>query len=773
MAGLRTIEHILEENSSLYEITIFGSEPYTNYSRIMLSSVLQGDTTLDDITIHNWDWYERNQIKLYTNETVTDIHKEEKTIQTDKGREMHYDRLIIATGSNPFILPIPGNDKEGVMAFRTIEDCKKMMKASRVYKKAAVIGGGLLGLEAARGLLHLGMEVDVIHLSDCLMNNQLDQKAAKMLQRELEQQGMRFILEKETAEIFGDDRAQGIRFKDGSSIDSDLVVMAVGVKPNISLADKAGLTINKGIIVNDNLQTEDPSIYAVGECAEHNGMVYGLVKPLYEQGAILAQHICQKDTAGYQGSTISTQLKISGVDVFSVGEFHETPERKAIYFHDEITDTYKKIIFEEDKAVGAVLFGDTSASPKLLDTIVKQKYIPDHQKQDLLQPVDPSNSYGATLDKKEFVCTCNSVSKGEIIDNVLKNELKTVNEVKKCTQASSSCGGCKPVVHELLTYIYSDHFDEKMEDNRFCSCTDLTEDEIVTEIQTRGLSDIASIMRELNWKNTEGCSTCKPALEYYLEMIYPEYEQNQDTVYINEKMNALIKQDNTYSIIPQLYSGLVDLEQLEKIYQVVEKYQLSPIALTSGQRMVLNGIKKEDLTAVWADLNMPLHSVTANAIQSVKTSNSDHLCHCDKQPAIQISAQIEKQIEFIKTPYRIRIGVSACNHNSAGATSKDIGVIHMNNDTWEIYVGGSSGRHVRSGELLYVAQSEKETIEIILAFIQYYRQSANFAERTWQWIDRASIVHIREVLFDKDLLNLLTDKLKKDQMQRKQILLKN
>ncbi|MBM7573205.1 nitrite reductase large subunit NirB [Aquibacillus albus] len=769
MAGLRCIENILKNNSTLYDITIFGSEPHVNYSRIKLSSVLQGDTSLEDITINDRNWYEENHIQLYTGETVIDIDKQNKKVKTNKGTEVTYDKLILATGSNPIMLPLPGVDKEGVISFRTIEDCQKMIDAAKHHKKAIVIGGGLLGLEAARGLLNLGMRVDVVHLTDLLMNKQLDQTAAKMLQNELERQGMNFLLEKVSKEIIGDKRVEGIRFEDGTFAEADLIVMAVGVKPNTELANTAEIETNRGIVVNDFLETNVPDIYAIGECAEHKGVVYGLVKPLYEQGAVLANHLCKTNTSGYEGSVLSTQLKISGVDVFSVGQFEADDNTKTIHMHDEITSTYKKIFFKDNKAVGAVLYGDTKQGPQLLELIVKRKFIPDKEKSDLLKPIDPRESYAATLPRNEFVCTCNNVSKGVIIDNVLEHDLKTVKEVQSCTKASSSCGGCKPVVGELLEYIYSDYFNESTKQTTFCSCTTLTEDAIVAEIQMQKLTSLPEIMDTLGWKNDQGCSTCRPALEYYLGMIYPEYDQSQQTLYLNEKMNALFRKDGTYSIVPQLYGGIVKPRDLRKIADVADKYDLSHLAITSDQRIHLQGLKKEQLSPVWADLNMQLHSVSANSVHSVKTTNNDHLCECDKQPAVEMAESLEKRTEFMKAPYRIRMGISACMHNGAGSTTKDIGMIKINRG-WEIYVGGSSGRNARSGQLLCVAETKEEAIRFVLGFIQYYRESANFLERTWQWIDKVTLVHIREVLFNEEYLHYLVDSLQKDLMQRKNLL---
>ncbi|WP_208589499.1 nitrite reductase large subunit NirB [Gracilibacillus suaedae] len=759
MAGLKTIEYLLKETNQLYDITIFGSEPYTNYSRIMLSSVLQGDVTFDDITIHDWQWYEDNEITLYPNETVIEIDDQKQIITTDKKRKMNYDKLIIATGSNPFILPLPGIDKEGVMTFRTIDDCKKMIEAAKHYKKAAVIGGGLLGLEAARGLLNLGMEVDVVHLADRLLNNQLDTKASLLLKKELERQGMHFFLEKETSEIYGEISVEGLRFKDGTSIDADLVVMAVGIKPNIGLAHKSGIEVKRGIVVNDQMETSIPNIYAVGECTEHNGIVYGLVKPLYEQAKVLGQHLANQD-AKYTGSTVYTQLKISGIDLFSVGKIAETDQTKAIYSYDEIGETYKKVLFDQDKAVGAVLYGDTSLGGSLLDIIKKQKFIPDHQKAELLQPVKIEESYAATLPRNEHVCTCNSVSKSCIIENVLNKKLNSVNDVKTHTKASSSCGGCKPIVQELLDYIQSDFFHETVKDNRFCSCTTLTEDEVVRAIQQHNLTSINMIMETLEWNNVTGCSTCRPALRYYLEMIYPEHYVHEEFLFLDHKTNAFLEKDGTYTIVPQLYSGKITAEQFKVISNVLIDFKIDTISISSDQRLIINGIQESDLLSVCSALNMTLHSYHPSSLRSVKIPECN--CKRDKEELSMLVQEIEQQTEFLNLPTSLTIKAFCCK-NLLGEHYFDLALLQSGNG-WEF---------ITDQGILYATINPQEMRNVLLSFLQYYRRSANYNEKIAQWIERVGIVHIREVLFDSETQQMLLDDLKSDQTNRKQLMIRH
>jgi nitrite reductase (NADH) large subunit len=774
MAGVRCLEEILKLDPTGFEITIFGSEPHVNYNRILLSSILQGDSSFGDITLHDREWYERHHIHLYTGETVIEIDNHLQVVESDQHRIVPYDQLILATGSVPFSLPIPGADKQGVVTFRTIEDCQKIMQISKKSKKAVVIGGGVLGLEAAKGLLNLGMTVYVVHIGSYLMERQLDETAARMLQKELEGQGMKFLLEKETKEIVGGISAEGVCFYDGTEVEADLVVMAAGVRPNVQLAKKTGIETNRAIIVNDYMETSVPNIYSVGECVEHRGMNYGLVQPLYEQGRALAKRICGIDGHGYEGSVLSTQLKISGIDLFSVGVIHDKDSpNQSIKIYDEVERIYKKVVFQDHKIIGAVLYGDTKERTKLLDMILKQKDVSDLEKVSLFPQLKDGGFSTESIPASKIICNCNSVTKGTILEAIHREGLTTVEEIKKCTNASSSCGGCKPLVADLLSYIQNNDCEEVLKEKPcLCSCTTLNDDEVVQEVQRQGLTSLQDVMEVLDWKDREGCSICRPAINYYLGMINPEYESKQEALFINGKMNATIQFDGTYTLIPQMYGGITNPEQLRKIAQVAEKYNINDVAITSDQRIHLLGVKKDELSDVWADLNMPLSSPQANGVQNIKTCIGEHICSCDKKPAIKLAVSLEKQFELLTTPYRVKMGISSCLHNGAGSTTKDVGVIGVDRG-WEIYIGGSSGRHVRSGELLCVAATSEEAMELIIGFVQYYRETANYLERTWEWVERVGLVHVREVLFDDELRQQLLEHLAEEIALRKNLVEKS
>ncbi len=753
MAGVRCVEEILKQNSGLYEISIIGSEPHVNYNRILLSSVLQGETTFPEITINDIEWYQKYQITLYSGETATKIDTKLKSILTDKNRTIPYDKLIFATGSSPFVLPLPGVEMQGVVTFRTIEDCKGILETAKQFKKAIVIGGGVLGLEAARGLLNLGLDVKVVHNTEYLMQRQLDNKASRMLQKQLEQQGMQFLLGKVTKEISGADRVEEIEFTDGTKVEADLVVMSVGVVPNISLAKNTGIDTNRGIVVNDFMETSIPEIYAVGECVEHNGMVYGLVKPLYEQGKVLAKYICDKPVEGYRGSILSTSLKVPGVDLFSVGEFEEDESTKTLTILNEVEDIYKKIVLRGDIIVGALLYGETRQQSKVLDMIVKRKHVSDEDKRSLLHSIDDGTSSIKAMKRSEIICNCNGVTKGAVMEAVQQQGLTTVNEVKQCTKASSSCGGCKLLLTDLVQYIHSDECDEFIEHKSLCSCTSLMEDEVVLQIQQRNLTSLQEVFVELNWRAIEGCSSCVPAINYYLSMIYPEREGFNHAINSLEDMKVKRLSDGTYTVTPQLLGGKITSNDLKNLLDMMDKYNIADIGINSEQRIQLKGVKQESIHAVCSHLK--LSPVTTNTVRHVNTFFSEQECECHTdERSLKLSIALEKELEFLLTPHKLVISVSGCKHKEADMRTKDISVIGAELG-WEIYVGGSLSPILKQGELFTVAAHEGRAKQMICGLIQYYRETANYLEQLGDWVERVGMIHIREVLFEDSICEQL------------------
>lgn len=751
IAGISTVEQIIKLGGN-FDITVIGQEPHPNYNRIMLSYVLEGSKTLDDIVLNDWKWYEDNHITLHTGVTVTAIDGERKVVTADNGLTVPYDKVMIATGSKPFILPVPGSDKEGVIGFRNIADCTQMLEAAKAYKKAAVIGGGLLGLEAAKGLVSLGMEVTVVHLMQDLMESQLDSMASGMLKRELEQQGINFLLGKQTTEILGDTRVTGLRFKDGDELEADLVVMAVGIRANTEIAQASGIEVNRGIVVNDYLQTSWPDVYAVGECCEHRGACYGLVAPLFEQGQVLAKHLCGVEGQPYEGSIVSTKLKISGVDVFSAGEFMEQAEHAVITAKDDWRKTYKKILIRDNIIVGAILFGDVSDSASLQSMIRKKTAMTD-EIYDSIMGTDRAGTEGGkafSLEKMpddEIVCGCNGVTKKAIVDAITLQGHTTVDEIKACTGATRSCGGCKPVVEQILQSVLGDGFKAAGKQG-ICPCTTLDRDEIVAEIRAKGLTTTKEVMHVLNFSNPEGCSKCRPAIHYYLAMLNPvTHQEERESRFVNERMNANIQKDGTYTVVPRMYGGVTTPEDLKKIADVSLKYNVKVVKVTGGQRLDLIGVKKEDLPSVWEELDMPSGYAYAKSLRTVKTCVGSQFCRFGTQDSMGMGAFLEEKFERLDFPAKFKMAVNGCPRNCAESCTKDIGIVG-NDGGWEIFVGGNGGTKARLADSFCKVKTDEELVEICGALMQYYRETGKYLERTSEWVERLGLEQIRAVILD-------------------------
>ncbi|WP_129691089.1 nitrite reductase large subunit NirB [Gottfriedia acidiceleris] len=760
MAGVRCIEEILKRNKSLFEITIIGDEPYPNYNRIMLSNVLQGKTTFDEININDWNWYIENQITLLTNEKVTKISPTEKIVETEKGKTISYDELILATGSSAFILPIQGNDLQGVIGFRTIQDTELMIDYAKKYKKAVVIGGGLLGLEAARGLIDRGMEVHVVHLLPTLMEQQLDATAAKMLKKDLEAQGMNFLMEKQTISINGTNRVEGISFSDGTSLDCDLVVMAVGIRPNISLAKEAGIDANRAIVVNDFMQTSEPSIYAVGECAEHNGTTYGLVAPLYEQGIVLADHMTGNSTNGYKGSILSTQLKVSGCDLFSGGLIHEEEDMQAIIVNDQFAGLYKKVIVKDEKVVGVVLYGDASDGNRLFNMLKNETNIKEYTSASILHKSgeDTGEDFVLTMSANDTVCGCNGVTKGTIVQSILEQELTTFEDVKNCTKAGASCGKCKGMVESILAATLGDTFDPNAAKPGMCGCTTLSRDEVIHEIEEKGLQTPREVRIVLGFENEEGCSKCRPALNYYLRMMYPnDYQDDKSSRFVNERMEGNIQKDGSFSIVPRMYGGVTTGDELIKLGEVANKFNVPLVKVTGASRVGLYGVKKEDVPKVWQELGMRSGYAYSKSLRNVKSCVGNRFCRFGTQDSLGLGIQLEKAIEMVDTPHKMKMGVTGCPRNCAEVLTKDFGVICVENG-FQLYIGGNGGTEVRECDLLTTVTTEEEVVHMAKAYVQFYRETGIYGERTAPWVVRTGVELIKEVLLNKEQENALVEK---------------
>ncbi|RIO88033.1 NAD(P)/FAD-dependent oxidoreductase [Staphylococcus gallinarum] len=749
MAGIRTIVEILERDDQKFEITIIGKEPYPNYNRIMLSNILQKKMTQTDIIMNDFDWYESHDIHLVIDDPVTEVDKLQKQVMTQSGLTFEYDICIFATGSKAFTLPIPGSTFPSVIGWRTLEDTEKMIEIAKTKKHAIVIGGGLLGLECARGLLDQGMEVTVIHLADWLMEMQLDKKAGMLLQTDLIAQGMKFKLNASTEEIIGDTDVTGIRLADGTKLLADLVVMAVGIRPYNEVARQCGLEVNRGIVVNDYLQTSDDSIYAIGECAEHNGLVYGLVAPLYEQGQVLADYLTDRETTGYHGSTTFTSLKVSGCDLYSAGYIKEDDITKGIEMFDSVNMYYKKVFLREGKLVGAVLYGDVADGPRFFNMMKQDQSLDDYTLVSMLHKGTETESNNvAALSDDSTICGCNGVSKGKIVTAIKEEGLTSVDEVTKLTKAGNSCGKCKSQINELLQHTLGDDF-VAAKPAGICACTDLTRDQIVTQIRAKGLKTSKEVRHVLQFKDKGGCPKCRPAINYYLNMVYPhDHEDETASRFANERYHANIQNDGTFSVIPQMRGGVTDADQLIQLGTVAKKYQIPLVKVTGSQRIGLYGVKKELLPQIWDDLGMRSASAYGKKTRSVKSCVGKSFCRFGTQDTTKLAIRLESTFEYIDTPHKFKMGVSGCPRSCVESGVKDFGVIGVENG-FQIYIGGNGGTEVTVGQYLTTVETEDEVVKLCGALMQYYRETGIYAERTAPWLNRLGFDRVKEVILNE------------------------
>jgi len=761
MAGIRTLEELLKIAPEKYDITVFGSEPYGNYNRILLSPVLAGEKTIQDIMLNDDDWYAAHNIALFKGHTVVSINRKARQIFSAEGAVVSYDRLLIATGSSPFILPVNGSELPGVISFRDIKDVHTMLSTAHAGKKhAVVIGGGLLGLEAANGLLKQGMEVTVVHLMDILMDRQLDPVAAKLLQGSLEQRGLKFLLKAQTQEILGTTKVTGVRFKDGLEIPADLVVMAVGIRPNYTLAQQAGLHCERGIVVNDTMQTFDPRVYAVGECVQHRKQTYGLVAPLFEQAKVCANHLAELGYSRYQGSVVSTKLKVTGIDVFSAGDFNGTDKTEEIIFQDPSQGIYKKLVLEENRIKGAILYGDTMDSSwyfQLMrdetDVTAMREKILFGQAHNLGDAGHGSENRVASMSDDAEVCGCNGVCKGTVVKAIVEKKLFTIEEVRAHTKASSSCGSCTALVEQILVATLGNDYSQTPKTKPLCACTHHTHDEVIDAIKQQHLTTAKAVREFLEWKNPDGCASCRPALNYYLIANHPaEVVDDYQSRFINERVHANIQKDGTYSVVPRIWGGVTTPDELRAIANVADKYQIPTVKITGGQRIDLLGVKKQDLPAVWGELNQAgliSGHAYAKGLRTVKTCVGSEWCRFGTQDSTGMGIQLEKMTWGSWTPHKFKMAVSGCPRNCAEASIKDFGVVAVDSG-WELHVGGNGGIKVRVTDILCKVETEAEVLEYAGAFMQVYREEAHYLERTAHWIERVGLPHVKKRILEDE-----------------------
>jgi len=739
MAGMACVEQILKHGPK-FQVTVFGDETHVNYNRVMLSSVLAGEKSADEIVINTREWYTRNEIDLRVGVRIVDVDPDAKTVTGNDGSVTGYDTLLLATGSSAWMPPIDGLDKDGVFVFRTLDDTRELMRRSGPGKKAVVIGGGLLGLEAARGLQVQGCDVTVVHLMATLMERQLDPDGGFYLVGKMEELGVKVLLQRTTTAILGNGHVDGVALSDDTCIDADLVVVAAGIRPNVELGYKAGVRVNRGIVVNDYMETSEPDIFAVGECVEHRGVCYGLVAPLYDQGKVLAATITGNRGPTYTGTIQAAKLKIMGVDVFSAGDWSEQ-NAEPVRFEDRALGVYKKLTVRDGKLAGVILVGDTSDSHRYMEWLRAQTDLAPQRRHLLFPP--PAADAGldvAEMSDAAVVCGCVGVTKGAIIDAIHTQGVNTISQLKECTRASTGCGSCTSLCQDILRAVAPDFEDEQKK--VLCGCVPFSQEQLREILRGQKLKSVQEVLDI--YGNGLGCEVCKPALSYMMDMLWcGDHDEDRSARFINDRVHANIQKDGTFSVIPRIRGGVTSAAELRKIADVAEKYNVPMVKITGSQRIDLLGVKKQDLPKMWADLGMISGQAYTKGVRMVKTCVGTEFCRFGTQNSTAAGIEMERRFEHLFTPHKVKMATVGCPRNCAEATVKDIGLIGVEGG-WQVVVGGAAGKSVRKADLLTTVETTEEALEASELFFQYYRENANYLERTYDFVERFGIEKIRK-----------------------------
>lgn len=757
MAGARAVEELIARcGSQQFDIVMFGDEPYGNYNRILLSNILSGAQDTSEIFINPLDWYDQNRIKLHagTGARVDAIDRASKTVVSASGIRERYDKLLIATGSRSFIPPMAGVNgpdgrmRPGVFGFRSIDDCNGIMAHAKQSRRAAVIGGGLLGLEAARGLLNHGCEVHVVHLAGHLMEMQLDAIGGALLRASMEAMGVVVHLKKLTTEILGERQVTGLAFKDGSTLDCDMVVIAAGIKPNSEIGLRCGLTVERAIVVDNHMRSvDDTDVYVVGECAQHRGRVYGLVAPLWEQAKVFADHVTGRaPDAAYHGSKLATKLKVMGVELASMGITEPADERdEIVQFTEPKKGTYKKLIVRDGRLVGGILMGDISKAAYLMQCFDRDAPLPDERLSLLFDLGTPAQKI--TFDEMPIdmqVCNCNGVTKGAIGACVVSGR-RSAPAVMDATRAGKGCGSCKGLVGELVAWLCGGETEEAPSIHYYVPSIPLRKPELVAAIREQKLKSVSAVFKMLAGGVEDAAS--KPALASLLATLWhKEYDDERDARFINDRVHGNIQKDGTFSVVPEMPGGVCTPEELRRIADVAVKYSVPLVKVTGGQRIDLVGVPKDQLPAVWRDLGMPAGSAWGKSYRTCKSCIGSEFCRFGLGDSMGLARQIEKRFRGIDSPGKLKLATAGCPRNCSEALIKDVGAVAIGDGKWEIYVGGAGGSHVRKGDLLCTVDSEDDALRYTGRFMQYYRENAKYKERTYTFVERVGIERIRAVL---------------------------
>jgi nitrite reductase (NADH) large subunit len=718
-------------------LTMICGEPCLPYDRVRLSEILVSGEEPEALTLRPAEWYEDNAVRILSGRRVEGIDAGFRRLVLDGGETLEYERVVLATGSQPLMPPLPGIELPGVIPFRDPAHCDAIRVAAAAGARIAVIGGGLLGLEAAYGVASQGAPVSVVHLMDRLMERQLDDGAAELLRPAMEELGVEVLLGRQTERIVGRERVEGLRFAGGEELPADLVVVSIGIRAEASLAAGAGIEVGRGIVVDDEMRTSAPGVWAVGECAEHRGTVYGLVAPIREQAAVAAGSLLGEEVA-YEGSLQWAKLKVMGVDVVSIG----VPEgAREAAVADAEAPSYRKLVLSGGRAVGAILLGDTRGSEDLLAAIVAGEEVADP----LERLAASAETSAADLPDSAQICNCNGVCKGAIVDAVVEDGCATAREVMATTRAGTGCGSCKSTVIELVSALNGGAAEEPA---YLCPCRRQTREELAAVVRERGLEAVSEVADACG--TGRECGQCKPALAYLVsEVNANRHREERAARFINDRVHANIQNDGTFSVVPRMYGGVTTPDELRRIADAAERYQVRMVKVTGGQRIDLLGVRKEDLPAIWEDIGMPSGHAYAKAVRTVKTCVGEEFCRFGLGASIDLGVRLEKEWEGLHTPAKVKSGVSGCPRNCAEATIKDIGIVAIEGG-WQIKIGGAAGSCVREADLLATVDTADEVVRTATVVLQYYRENADYKERLYDFVPRVGLEEIKRVVLDPD-----------------------
>jgi nitrite reductase (NADH) large subunit len=772
MAGARVVEEILKRAPEQFEITMFGAEPYGNYNRILLSNVLNGSQAATDIFMNPLSWYRENDIRLHAGVKAMRIDRERKVVIGTRLKkdalaysveaaaepdidaiEEPYDNVIIATGSRPFVPPMEGFCGDGTFLFRTIDDCARIADCARNNRRAAVIGGGLLGLEAARGLLTHGVEVTVLEAAPQLMIAQLDPEAGDMLRKTIEGMGIKVLCNTITSRIVRrDGRITHLEFKDGSTLETDMVVVSAGIRPITEIASASALAVNRAIVCDDQMRTSDPAIFAVGECVEHRNQLYGLVDPIWEQANVLADVLTGSEPdAAYRGSKLGTKLKVMGVELASMGITKPADsDDEVVVYREPAKGIYKKLIVRSGQIAGAILLGDIDAAGTLLQMFLNGTKAP-ARRADLLfgSPTGVALLQASDLPEHAQICNCNGVSKKQIVDAIQNKSCHSVSRVGANTRAGLGCGSCKSLVAQLLE-AYAGEVGYDPSEHYYVPGVPLEKSQLVREIRTRGIKSVSETFAQLADGREDPAS--KVGLASLLKTLWPDgYEDERDARFINDRVHANIQKNGTFSVVPRIYGGVTSAAELMRIAQVAVKYNVPMVKLTGGQRIDLLGIKKEDLPSVWKELGMPSGHAYTKAFRTCKSCVGTDFCRYGVGDSIALAQKIERRFQGVESPHKMKLATAGCPRNCSEAYVKDLGAVAIEGGKWEIYVGGAAGGSVRKGDLLCTVDTHDDVLLYMGRFMQYYREHGKYLERSYGFVERVGIETLRQVLVQDSL----------------------